>query len=587
MQVYNTLPVRGLTNEDEVLRRMRLNCLGSLFYFVRNALRRKRLTEGLHLPLCRTLEAEHIKDVIEMPRDHFKSTCASEGLAMWRALPMSQQDIDDFYKLGYSDEFVRWMFKAHNPDSRNLLVSGNITNAAKLGKKIRFHYESNSIYRTLFYETLPDSSCTWTDYSLHVKRPSAGNGGAHGEGTFDFLGVGSAVQSRHYNGIVIEDDLVGLKESESQALMDKAKEYHQLLVGIFEAEDPNHELDELVIGNRWGFDDLNAYLRENEPEFRFESHSALGGCCALHRAGVPIFPEEFSVDKLEKRKRRLGSHKFSCQFLNDPSSPEDAEFKESWLNYFDIVNQSDGKAWNKDPRTKWKLKREVKTGIVLPDLRPPSLNIGMIVDPNHSGAGGRCRHAIIVVAKDSQNNRYLLETWAEAAGFDAFYNKIFEIAKRWNLHKVGVETIGAQTYIKDHIEGLCVTKMYSLRVYPELKGAVELEDGTTARSKKSRILGVIQPIAEAGRLWLHRVTGTSIPTQQSFISEYKTFSMKRNSRFVDQLDAFAYEGEVVDRPIDDGDYMDQLLQNQQGASQLGRPYSYGYGTTRNTGVFQA
>ncbi|HTS04501.1 MAG TPA: hypothetical protein VMP68_02890, partial [Candidatus Eisenbacteria bacterium] len=144
MQQYQTLPVQGLKTEEEVLRAMRMNCHGSLFYFVRNALRRKRLTIGLHLPLCQTLEREHIKDVIEMPRDHFKSTCASEGLAMWRALPLSQQDIDDFYKLGYSDEFVRWMYRAHNPDARNLLVSGNITNAAKLGKKIRYHFESNS-----------------------------------------------------------------------------------------------------------------------------------------------------------------------------------------------------------------------------------------------------------------------------------------------------------------------------------------------------------------------------------------------------------------------------------------------------------
>lgn len=578
MVEYQTIPVKGLQTEEAVLRAMRMNCLGSLFYFVRNALRRKRLTVGLHLPLCRTLEREHIKDVIEMPRDHFKSTCASEGLAMWRALPFSQQDMDEFYKLGYPDEFVRWMYKAHNPDARNLLVSGNITNAAKLGKKIRFHFESNSMYRALFPETLPDTTCTWTDYSLHVKRPVAGNGGAHGEGTFDFLGVGSAVQSRHYNGIVIEDDLVGLKESESQALMDKSKEYHQLLVGIFEAEDPNHELDELVIGNRWGYDDLNSYLREHEPEFRFESHSALGGCCDLHKVGIPIFPEEFSFSKLDQRRRRLGSYKFSCQFLNDPSSPEDSEFKEEWLNYFELVNQSDNGVWDRKS-SKWKIKRDVKLGVIHPDIRPGSLNIGMIVDPNHSGAGGRCRHAIIVAAVDAQNNHYVLETWAEAAGFDVFYDKIFEIAKRWNLHKVGVETIGAQTYVKDHIEFLCATRCYSLRVI-DLKGAVDLEDGSVARSKKFRILGVVQPMAESGRLHVMR-------THQSFMNEYKTFSMKRNSRYVDQLDAFAYIGQVAERPLEDGTYMDLLAANQTGAGRLGQGYSYGYGAARNTSVFQA
>lgn len=572
---FQTIPLQGITDQYQVLRRMRLNCLGSLFYFVRNALRRKRLTASLHLPLCRTFEREHIKDVIEMPRDHFKSTCASEGLAMWRALPLTQYDIDDFYKLGYTDEWIRWMHKAHNPDSRNLLISGNITNAAKLGKKIRFHFESNALYRELFPETLPNTSCTWTDFSLHVRRPSGTTGGAHGEGTFDFLGVGSAVQSRHYNGIVIEDDLVGLKESESQTLMDKAVDYHKLLVGIFEAEDPNHELDELVIGNRWGYSDLNSHLREHEPEFRFESHSALGGCCNVHPLGVPIFPEEYSVKKLEDRRRRLGNYKFSCQFLNDPSSPEDAEFKDEWLRYFTIERHT-------MDASRWKLLRETQDGIVLSDVRKSDLAIAMVTDPNHSGnaAAGRCRHAIIVDGVNSDGDHFLLESWADNVGYDAYYDKIFEIAQRWGLHKIGVETIGAQIYIKNHIEFLCAVKCYSLRV-EDLKGEVDLEDGSVARKKRFRICGVIQPIAERRQLYVQR-------TQVSFINEYKTFSMKRTSRFVDQLDAFAYAPQIAHRPMDDTTYHDLLAANKAGSEKVGRPYTQGYGASRgSTGVFQA
>ena len=567
---FQPIPLAGLRDELQILRALRLNSLGSLFCFVRDTLRRKRLTASLHLPLCLAFEREHIHDVIEMPRDHFKSTCASEGLAMWRALPFTQQDEDEFRKLGYDDAFIRWMCKAHNPNSRNLLVSGNITNAAKLGKKIRWHFESNSTYRALFPETLPTPKEVWTDYSLHVRRPSGGSGGAHGEGTFDFLGVGSAVQSRHYNGIVIEDDLIGLKESESQALMDKAIDYHQLLVGIFEAEDPNHELDELVIGNRWGYADLNSHLREHEPEFRFESHSALGGCCGLHPSDTPIFPEEFSFEKLLKRKQRLGNYKFSCQFLNNPSAPEDADFRLEWLSYFDLE-------WNDQGR--FRIVPEVKDGNAKPPIRQSELNIAMVVDPNHSGnqSRGRCRHAIVVDAVDQADNHYLLESWAQAASYDVFYNKIFEIAQKYKLTRVGVETVAAQKYVAHHIEHLSGLKGYVLRIDP-LKGEVDLGDGEISRRKEFRIRNVLAPIAEQSRLFVRR-------RQVDFVNEYQTFP---KGRYVDQLDAFAYAPQLVRKPMDDATHFALLAQNQAQMNRIGQAYSYGYSRLgRSTSVYNS
>jgi hypothetical protein len=560
MQHFVPLPVSGL-QDAELARVMRLNCLGSLFYFIRHGLRRHRLTEGLHLPFCRTMEREHIKDVIEMPRDHFKSTCASEGLPMWRTLPLTQQDLDQFYALGYNDEFIRWMKWSHNPNLRNILVAENITNAAKLGRKIRFHYESNGAYRTMFPETLPDTSCTWTDYSLHVKRGGGSMGGAHGEGTFDFMGVGSALQSRHYNGLCIQDDLVGRKAVESQSIMDKTIEYHQLLANATESEDNTYECDELVVGNRWSYADLNSHLREHEPEFRFESHSALGGCCELHPPDTPIFPEEFSAEKLAKRRSRLGAFNFSCQFLNNPSAPENADFRLEWLNYFRVAYDPAGNG-------RWKIIHEVKDGAVLHDINRASMSIGMAVDPNHSGntALGRCRHAIVVLGVSDEGNYYLLESWAQAASYDKFYNMIFELARKWGLHRIGVETIAAQRYIKHHIESMSLSNGYRLTI-DELKGEVEAPDGTTSRKKEWRIRNVVAPIAERGNLWIQR-------RQVDFANEYQTFP---KGKYVDQLDAFAYCPQLVHKPVDEATRYAMLQAYNERMQQVGKPYSYGYG----------
>src|SRR6516164_1870805 len=115
MQTFKFIPIQGSTSERLAIHRV--NCLGSLFYFVHTGLRRRRLTLALHYPVCLTLEKEHIKDVIEMPRDHFKSTIASEGLPMWWALPFASRDEDLLRSHGYQDEFIRWMKWAHDPES--------------------------------------------------------------------------------------------------------------------------------------------------------------------------------------------------------------------------------------------------------------------------------------------------------------------------------------------------------------------------------------------------------------------------------------------------------------------------------------
>jgi hypothetical protein len=537
IEQYIPVSLAGLA-PVEAVRALRMNGLGSLYYFIKVNLRRKRLTDSLHWPICRSLERKHIKDVYEMPRDHFKSTICGEGLPMWRSLPVSVEDEQAFHKAGYSDSFIAWMHEVHNPDARNLLVSENITNAAKLGRKIRGHFESNAVFRACYPEILPDTSCTWTDYSLHIRRPN--RSGSHGEGTFDFLGVGSAVQSRHYNGIVIEDDLVGRKALESQSIMDKTIEYHKLLVGVFENEDAVFENDELVVGNRWAYHDLNTYIQENEPWFKFVNHSALGGCCPEHPTDMPIFPEEFSFDKLMRLKERLGNYHFSCQFLNNPSAPEDADFQMPWLGYYTL-----GVDNNSYPL----IVHEVKDGVLYRDRRLSEMSLAMTVDPRHSGndTQGRCRHALVVLgslmskdfrdADDKLRDRqhfYLLDNAALQTNYDTFFAKIYQMAKKWRIRRVGFESVAAQKFAIYHIEQRNKFETWPLKIV-ELKGEVEAPDGTMSRKKEWRIRNVLAPIFESGRFWCQK-------NHTDFIGEYQTFP---KGKFCDLLDAMAYAPQVM------------------------------------------
>ena len=553
------LPLPG----DELAWRHRLNGFGSSFYFTKVILKRRRLTQQLHLPICLSLEKAHLKDVKEYPRDHFKSTIACEGMPIWRILPFGDADEAKFRALHTSgdfthpaiDEFIKWMKKCHNPNLRNLLISETDKNAHKLGTRIRRHFESNAVFRTFYPEIIPTSSERWTDRSLQIHVP--GGAASHGEGTFDFIGVGGALQSNHYNGLLIQDDLVGRKAVESASVMDKTIEYHQLLVGVFDEDDRNHESDELVIGNRWGFADLNSHIREHEPWFQIESHSAMGGCCPAHPAGFPLFPEEFSTEKLMKLKMRLGTYNFSCQFMNSPVSPEDADFQESWLNHFEVKVNVAGERY---------IHHEVKDGIVRKDIPINQLKLAMATDPTHSqNAGhGRCRHAITVVGMSDVGNYYLLDCWAETCSFEKYFAKVFEMAKRWNLHRVGFETCAGQGLGAYHIQYYAGIQGYRLSIV-ELKGEVELADGTMSHKKEFRIRDVLSPLCEFGRFFTQR-------RWQDFLAEYCRFP---KGTTVDILDCLAYIPQMLRNPMNAQVKRRLDRYNKDMSKHIAMPYSVG------------
>lgn len=553
---YSFIPL-PLTGQPaaEKLKRLRYNSLGSLFYFTKYCLGKNKLTEHFHLPFCTSLEKEFLKDVYEIPRDHFKSTIASEALPIWLTLPFTDTDEEMFLRNGYGDEYIRFLHKMHTPMRRTLLVSENITNSAKLGKRIDYHFASNAIFRGCFSEILPTSAETWTSYSMHVNKKKFG-GAIHGEGNFDFLGVGGALQSRHYD-LMVQDDLVGRKAIDSQTVMDDTIQYHRILPGAFESTDADNDNSELVIGNRWGFHDLNSYIREEETDFIIHSHSALGGCCSAHPPDTPIFPEAFSFEKLMRLKRRFGSYAFSCQFLNNPISPEDADFKAEWLRYYSFERSGDGRVM---------ITREPHDGLVYKDFHLGHLQIAMSVDPAHSGnsGSGRARHAIVVWGQ-LDDDYFLLEAWASQCTLGTFVDKIYEIAKKWRLRKFGVETVAGQIYLKFHLDTKNAQENNYLKVIP-LKGEVEGPDGTMTRKKEWRIRNVLSPLFEFGHVYVQR-------RHQDFIGEFNTFP---RGKFVDLLDASAYIPQMLRHVGSRTQGMMMLQQNQEGARRVNPPYSQNY-----------
>jgi hypothetical protein len=511
---WQLIPIDQLPDIKSQIKAHRLNSLGSLYYFCKVVLRFHRLTNHLHKEICDGLEKSYIKDIYEIPRDHFKSTICSVGLPMWWSLPFTTDDEDLMYKLGYDAEWMIWMRRAHDQDSRTLIVSEVITNAVKLGSKISQQYENNDFFRGLFPEIIPDSSCVWNANTMTHKRLKGGT--PQGEGTYDVIGVGGALQSRHYKRVV-QDDLVGRAAANSDVVMADTINYHQLLVGAFDSDplNPGQSCDELIVGNRWSYRDLNSWVRENEPYFNIVNHSALGGCCAKHPSGQPIFPEEFTVGKLNEFHKRLGVYEYSCQYLNQPVPPGDSHFKKEWLRYYSysFLSPSDKRAT---------ILHEVQEGEVIKDGMPGNLSISLVCDPNHAGNSGRCRHAITVTGVQQSPLRvYLLDVWAESCGYEELISKLYQLAEKFKLRKIWLETVAAQKYLKFHLDYRNKIEKRSLEVK-------DLKSPNSPNAKAQRI-EALEPLFSNKQFWVQRYG------QEDFLVEYLSYPYGKTKDIMDTL----------------------------------------------------
>lgn len=544
---YRLIDISKVVSEQEKLIAYRLNALGNFYFFSKAILKHHRFADHLHKPLADSIESYHVQTVIEFPRDHFKTTVLSESAPVWWALPFTEHDEYWMRKLGYSDNFIKWMHRAHDQNTNTLIISEVVDNCIKFGIRVDTHYQNNTLFRNLFPEILPDESCKWTEKSKTHKRTKESQ---NGEGTFDYLGVGGALQSRHYKRI-IQDDLVGKKALRSDTVMQDTIQYHQLLVGGFDSSEDDKLVgnDEIIVGNRWSEKDLNQWIRENETYFKIINHSALGGCCEQHPLGKIIFPEEWSFEKLDKWKKRLGTYLFSCQFLNDPVASGATRWAENQLNYFEY-GLGDEKFDSQGSKYRpVKLIHEIKNGKLIKDIWPRELLISMVVDPNHSGADGVCRHAVCVGGLHKPTGRlYLLDCFAESCSYDELVNKIKEWQQKWMLRKVWIETVAAQKYLKWGLDNIINNLPYDKRFKVEPLKTIRTEDGKAIR------IEAMDTFYENNLFFCNR-------HDIKFIEEFRKYPVGKTVDILDVIGYFPQTWENVANAADVKSFVEKANQN--------------------------
>lgn len=193
---------------------------------------------------------------------------------------------------------------------------------------------------------------------------------------------------------------------------------------------------------------------------------------ARQEKGFELWPALWPHDKLQARKREIGSFAFSSEYLNDPISDETAAVKPSQIR-------------------EWK------------EL-PQQLSCVIAVDPAYSEDPAADYKVASLIGIDQQMNRYLVSYVRTHAQVGEFIHSILNL---WVMNKGKITSIGIpnagpeKQFYQSFLKEAEARKLYPPVV--ELKNSFTTAAGQKLRNKKQRITASLQPLFEAGKYYIH------------------------------------------------------------------------------------
>lgn len=220
------------------------------------------------------------------------------------------------------------------------------------------------------------------------------------------VGLGSSVAMYHPD-LFIGDDLVTDDNVDSDDALEQPKEF---IAAIEPCVNPGGEI--CLNGTRYHFNDLyGKVITETNYDVMLRS--------AWNEDNSLWFKERLSEDVLRAAEREMGTYRFACQYMNNPITPEDATFKEEWIN-------------------------SCTQGYSLSNINLKDLEIVIGADPARSTEKHADYVGIIAAGKDKNNIVWVLEGIRRRMNTKEFEDAVFDLYARWSPQVIGIESNGGQ-----------------------------------------------------------------------------------------------------------------------------------------------
>ena len=220
-----------------------------------------------------------------------------------------------------STNFPAWYLGRH-PDHHVIFASYGQGLSDDFGRSVR-NLLADPLHQAIFQD------CRLSDDSMAAHRFSTTQGGA-----YFAVGRGGPITGRGAHLLIIDDPLKDYEEACSETIRRSLHEWFRSVA--YTRLMPGGRI--VLIQTRWHEDDLaGRLLREQKGGERWEvlSMPAIAETDdAFRKEGEPLWPEKYSLPRLEQIRAAIGSGAWASLYQQRPSAATGAVFKRDWWQFY-------------------------------------------------------------------------------------------------------------------------------------------------------------------------------------------------------------------------------------------------------------
>ena len=371
-----------------------------------------------HRLIARHLEAvergEITRLMITMPPRHGKSMLASEFFPAW--------------------------YLGRNPDHYVVTATYAQDLADDFGRKVKNQIQEESFAAVFPNVRLADDSKSAKRF--HIDGSDGGVEYTTGQkGAYYAVGIGGPLTGRGAHLLLIDDPVKNREDADSDVVRRKTKDWYTSTA--YTRLMPGGRV--VVIQTRWHESDLAGWLLEDHAH---EGWVVLN-LPAIGTDGEALWPEQYSVDALERIKRALPQRDWSALYMQQPQPDEGTFFQRDWFQ-------------------EWKTK--------------PQLNIYGSSDYAVTADGGDYTvHRVWGV--DHENNIYRIAGWRGQTTSDVWIEQQLDLIAAYKP----LAWFGEAGVIQKAIEPMLRRRMIERKAFCRLEWLSSIHDkATRARGFQSR-----------------------------------------------------------------------------------------------------